>query len=116
MKKTIMTMMTLVSVSAFAYPELDLGARAEACLSTVDKAYVLSKSESKQISLNPVSFDKVLFANQKNEIGVNNEVSYETDKLLYKATGSEHSGWFEDAIIVDVLTCKISEIINVYSE
>ena len=34
----------------------------------------------------------------------------------YKATGSEHSGWFELALIVDERNCNILEEITVYSE
>ncbi len=34
----------------------------------------------------------------------------------YKATGSEHSGWFELALIVDKRSCNILEEITVYAE
>ncbi len=114
MKKMIIAAVTLASVSTFAYPELDLGARAEACLPLVDSSYTLSKSGAEKV--NPVTFEKVLFANETHDFGFKKVGNYETDKLLYSATGSEHSGWFQDAIVVDVLTCEVSEIINVYSE
>lgn len=34
----------------------------------------------------------------------------------YRATGSEHSGWFELALIVDKRSCNILEEITLYSE
>ncbi len=114
MKKTFFAIITLASVSTFAFPELDLAARAEACLPLVDSSYNSSRPIAEKI--NPVTFEKVLFANETYDYGMKSVGNYDTDKLLYSVTGSEHSGWFQDAIVVDILTCEVAEIINIYSE
>ncbi len=52
------------------------------------------------------SYGEVIFLNDYQD----QEIEY------YKATGSEHSGWFELALIVDKNTCSILKEITVYSE
>jgi len=41
---------------------------------------------------------------------------YDEDKLAYHATGSIHSGWFHNVIIVDKNTCEVEEVKMVADE
>lgn len=41
---------------------------------------------------------------------------YDTDVVLYKGTGSYHSGYYIDLIVVDANTCTGLDIINIYGE
>lgn len=41
---------------------------------------------------------------------------FDVDKLIYVGTGSYHSGYFIDLIVVNPVTCDNIQIINIYSE
>lgn len=38
------------------------------------------------------------------------------DSLIYRGTGSEYSGWFEYAIVVNPKTCKVTAMLETYGE
>jgi len=41
---------------------------------------------------------------------------FSEDKLIFVVTGSIHSGWFSEALIVNPTTCKIEKIQEIDSE
>ncbi len=65
------------------------------------------------------SFDKFEFLPAKESIVVSplgTVGNYESDVVLYKATGSYHSGYYIDLIVADASTCEGLDIINIYGE
>ena len=66
---------------------------------TFEAAYVLNSNES-------------LRGFQNEELGF----IFNDEKLIYKGTGSVHSGYFIDLVVVNPQDCKVLHIVNVYSE
>lgn len=58
----------------------------------------------------------VLSANTSYQLQNKVNIEYPVDTVLYQGTGSYHSGYFIDVIIVDAKTCHGLDIINVYGE
>jgi len=48
---------------------------------------------------------------QKQELAV-----YDEDMLVYRGSGSMHSGYFIDLIVANAQTCQPLQIFNIYSE
>lgn len=41
---------------------------------------------------------------------------YTTDVIVYTVSGSYHSGWFQDLMVVAPANCSLTEFFNLYSE
>lgn len=59
---------------------------------------------------------KVLKANENLVYGNKTVANYDSDKLVYSASGSYYSGYFMDYIVVNPSDCEVEDLINVYSE
>lgn len=41
---------------------------------------------------------------------------YTTDMIVYTVSGSYHSGWFQDLMVVDPWNCSLVRFFNLYAE
>lgn len=86
------------------------------CFERVKKSYINQGGNPSDVPYE-FSFDKTLLARepvmnyQKKPIA-----TYQEDKLIYKVTGSYHSGYFIDVIVVNIENCETLDIYNIYSE
>ena len=89
---------------------------------TVNKCFKKAKryySQNAQPSDAPreIHLDQILPAKELlKDLTGKSIASFNEDKLIYRATGSYHSGYFIDLVVVDLKTCQGEEIINIYSE
>lgn len=92
----LILLMTLMTAVSFASAHT-----VESCLDTAHEHYELSRNDR------DVHFS----------IDLRNTASNIVDnKLIYEVTGSEHSGWFMDRLVLNAEDCSLISIQNVYSE
>ena len=67
----------------------------------------------------PRGFNKFAFLPANTSVEINPQIvvgNYESDVVLYKGTGSLHSGYYIDLIVADAKTCEGLSITNIYGE
>lgn len=112
MKSVIAFAMILTSLTGLANTTAPTN---DKCLKKVKRHYYLNGQKS-DVPLD-IRSSELLPAGKPLTDYLNKTIAvFETDKLIYNLSGSFHSGYFVDVIVVDPKTCITEEIINIYSE
>lgn len=107
MKSLVVCFLVSLSISSFA--------STDNCYDSVSKDYLNSSREARYSNLR-AEFD---FIKKGEVVEFGRNVSfgpYEEEMLAYHATGSIHSGWFHNVIIVNPFNCEIEVIKMVADE
>jgi len=109
MKKSLIMLTVMLSSLSFA--------STSSCLESVTDQYLDSSRGTRFDYMPSISEDVLLEAGSIYEIRRQADAGpFAEDKFIFKVTGSIHSGWFSNAIIVNPTTCDIEKIQEIDSE
>lgn len=108
MKKALTLFLAVFTSISFA---------ANNCSESVEEQYLDNARGTRFDYMPSIRFKQILLAGEVFEIRRHDDVGpFDADKLIFTVTGSIHSGWFSDAIVVEPHTCEIERIQEIASE